>query len=58
MLQTTYKHIKTVEKNGQEELLKERDNTTLQKSKTSLVLTYTWSLPNISKGVRKHWNVL
>ena len=49
------KHIKTVEKIDGKELLKERDSTTLKETRISLVLT---RLPNISKVVRKHWNIL
>ena len=43
---------------GRNELLKERDNTTSKETKIPLVLTYSRSLPNISKVVRKHWNSL
>ena len=37
--------------------LKERDITTSKESKTSLVLTYNQSLPNIRKVFCKHWNI-
>ena len=40
------------------ELLKERDNPTSKVTAISLVLTYSRSLPNISKVVRKYWNIL
>ena len=38
--------------------LKKGDNTTSKETKIPLVLTYSLSLPNISKVVRKHWNIL
>ena len=40
------------------ELLKERDNKTSTETKLPLVLAYSQFLPNISKSVRKHWNIL
>ena len=39
-------------------LLKERHNTTSKERKILLVLTYSGSLPNISKVVCKYWNIL
>ena len=50
--------MKTVEKMDRKELLKARDNTIFKEIKISLVLTCNWSLPNIGKVVRKHWNIL
>ena len=50
--------MKAVEKMDRKELLKARDSTILKEIKISLVLTCNWSLPNISKVVRKHWNIL
>ena len=62
------KHIKPVEKNEQERTfkrkrkyhlkLKERENTASKETKIPLVLTYNRSLSNISKVVRKYWNIL
>ena len=43
---------------NRKEFLKERDNTTSKETIIPLVLTYNPSLPNISKVVRKHWNLL
>ena len=40
------------------ELLKERDNITSKEAKILLVLRYSQFLPNISKVVRKHLNIL
>ena len=40
------------------ELLKERDIITSKETKIPLVLTYSRSLPNTTKVVRKHWNIL
>ena len=40
------------------ELLKEKESTTSKETKIPLGLTYSPSLPNISKVVRKHWNIL
>ena len=40
------------------EFLKESDNTTSKETKILLVLTCSCSLPNISKIVLKHWNIL
>ena len=45
------KHIEAVEKMDRKELLKETDNTTSKETKTPLVLTYSRSLPDISKVV-------
>ena len=39
-------------------LLKERDNTTSKETKIPLILTDSQCLPNISKVVHKHWNIL
>ena len=50
--------MKTVEKMDRKELLKARDNTIFKEIKISRILTCNWSLPNISKLVRKHWNIL
>ena len=52
------KHIKAVEKVDRKELLKERDKTTSKETKIPLVLTYSRSLTNINKVVRKYWNIL
>ena len=52
----TYK--KNSEKNGQKELLKERDSTTSIETKLPLTLTNSQSLPKISKVTSKHWNTL
>ena len=43
---------------NRKELLKERDNNTSKETKISLVLTHSWSLPNISKVAHKLWNIL
>ena len=40
------------------ELLNEKENAASKETKIPLALTYNRSLPNISKVVRKQWNVL
>ena len=52
------KHKISRKKMDRKELLKKRDNTTSKETKIPLVLTYSWSLPNISKVVHKHCNIL
>ena len=52
------KYLKAVEKMNRKELLKERDSTTSKETIIPLVLTFSRSLPNISKVVRKDWNFL
>ena len=39
------------------QILKEKENTNSKETNISLVLTYSRSLANISKVVRKHWNI-
>ena len=40
------------------ELLKERDNTVSKEPNIPLVLTYSWSLPSISKVFHNYWKIL
>ena len=40
------------------ELLKERDNTVSKEANIPPVLTYSWSLPSISKVFHNYWNIL
>ena len=51
------KQVKAVEKMDRKELEKERDNTTSKERKIPLVLTFSRSLPNMSKVVYNHWNI-
>ena len=50
--------MKAVGKMDRKEPLKERDSATSKELKIPLVLTYSRSLWNITKVVRKHWNNL
>ena len=44
--------------NRKELFFKKKRQHTSKETKIPLVLTYSLSLPNISKVVRKHWNIL
>ena len=52
------KHISTVEKLDRNELLKERVREKPKQTCIQLTLTYNQFCPNISKVIRKHWNLL
>ena len=50
-----FSKVKKIDRN---ELLKEKAHNKKAQNKTPLVLTYNRIFPNISKIVRKHWNIL
>ena len=52
------KHISTVKKLDRNEMLKEKVREKPKQTRISLTLTYNCFCPNISKVIRKHWNLL
>ena len=52
------KHISTVEKLDRNEILKEKVREKPKQTSIPLTLTYNRFCPNISKVIRKRWNLL